>query len=240
MAFTNFKDFLLSKFIYYFRDFDTNKDSNGDGTFIRYMSIFGEELDDNVIPDLTNAIYQKVPYSSDGNHINSRLLPYLTADLGGYPDPDNLLSETVLRKILANLVDIIKHKGTQLGYDKLFFFYGYSVILTIYPFQGILHDQSAPPADFDINHDTDDIGNGSPVIHDQGCRKCFEYDITLTSLTGVSQIALTHSQIASIASFVEPVNMTLVNTFVDPGLEQLDDSVGTPLADYNSEPLFPS
>lgn len=219
-----FKDFIIDKFPYFFREYDTYKDDDGKGIFTRFSETMSEEIDINVKPDILNVINQKVAYNKNGYQINPDLLNYLNLDLGGVFR--SVLSDTDYRRLLANIVDIYKYKGTIKGYEKLFFFFNYTVSsLTTLPYTNYIHDQYNEVGFDDILHDTN-IG-GDPITHDHACRNCMDYSFELTHIPGTTEYYLTDpGLIQGIIDLVEPVwaNITtIIITGVTPPMRSSDD-----------------
>lgn len=218
-----FKDFIIDKFPYYFREYDTYKDSEGKGIFTRFSETMSEEIDINVKPNMLNVINQKVAYDKNGEQINLDLLDYLNKDLGGVFR--SVLSDEDYRKLLLNISDIYKCVGTQVGYNKLFFFFGYRVsAFTEILFNNYIHDQYSEPGLEDIIHDGD-IG-GEHIIHDHACENCINYEFVLSLIPGVTHYDLTPAGVIDeIVKLVEPLWANLVSVVIP--------TITTPIISYD-------
>jgi len=231
-----FKNFLIDKFPHYYREFDTYKNSNGEGIFMRFLGISGDEIDEEVTPLIHKSINQKIAYSRSNEHVNTDLLTYLNKDLG---DVFRLiLSETDYRKLLANITDIYKLKGTVRGYEKLFFFFGYTVTgFEEIPYISYIYDQHDESPLEDILYDSD-IG-GEPIIYDHACRNCIQYNLELTQFTsGTGYFTTYPNMVQEVVKLVEPLWAELstveIHT-VTVGITSLD---GFQLTSYDGVDLY--
>jgi len=162
-----FKTFIANKLPYFYKEYDTYKDQNGEGILTRFLHTTGEEIDINTIPNIEGLSVQKTAFDYTGNQeqTEERLLEYLANDLGSFVRGE--LSIIMYRKLLANIVDIYKYKGTLKSYSKLLYFYGYEILSFTLPTpilvrhdNDILHDPLGwgIVADFDFNNSTNLLG----------------------------------------------------------------------------------
>lgn len=188
-----FKNYLFSLLPVYFKREDTNKDNNGEGTLERYMQIFGEELDDEVIPKLENILD-----IVDANTTPSNLINTLSDTLGN--PPDIFLDEALYRKLLRYVSSIYKIKGTAFSYQVYFGLLGYNATIL-----------ELPPDEEDY-YDTGILYDTLAQDYDEGCKECSDYYIILTKnddpLSPVDQTTL--DKLHSIVYFVEPINANLL------------------------------
>ena len=116
MAFS-FIGWIFNQFPYRYKDEDTNKDINGQGTFERYLKNFEEELDEEMYPNIRDFMDL-----FDVTKVDAKYLPYISYYLGEPPSANNDIA--IYRKILAHAVEIYKIKGTKKSFQLLFNLYG--------------------------------------------------------------------------------------------------------------------
>jgi len=150
----DFKEIFRNLIPSYFRKYDTNKDSDGKGMFERYTEIPMEDLEETTEVELLNALNQKIAYGDGTNNMKSQLIPNLATDLSSPPSFE--MPEVMYRRVLNNLSDIWRLKGTKESIRRILFLYGYDLDSL---------DVNFEPA---INHDTLlAYGDQTDVIHDE-------------------------------------------------------------------------
>lgn len=197
-----FKDWLFGKFPRQFKDNDSNKDANGEGTLERYLRNFGMELDEDFKPFIDNFLDL-----FDPTKCPTQLLSNLSFILGLPLSIDN--TEETYRKILQYAIRLYKVKGTQTSYQMLFNLIGLDiVILEDIPGKALIYD--ANPI---FTYDGPDAVNH----YDTGCAPCSGYSIAYNSFSNPLDISYVSPALLAIAQtiicFLQPINATF-NGFV--------------------------
>ena len=185
-----FKDYLFNTLSTYFYDNDTNKNVNGEGLLQRYLQVFGEEIDEEVIPKIEDFIN-----NLDAKNCDENTLKYIS-DFFGNP-PDLFLDDNLYRKLLTFVISIYKIKGTSRSFELFFNLLGYNVIITDEPKNSFFfYDE------LNLFYDT------LQVNYDGGCKLCNKYSITFSSIDNplepITQATL--NKLVSVIKFVEPIN----------------------------------
>lgn len=199
----SFKDYLFNQFPIRYWEEDSYKNGQGKGLLQRLMESLGTEWDQELLPKLEGV--------SDINDLlttDSKYLVHLAWFLGN--PPDTFYDEARYRKLLQYLTDIIKVKGTEESYHRLFFLLGVTVTLTYIP-------PTIPKYDGDFHHDT-------TVRYDSECPSCSDYDLAISDPDGNLSLvgwALGHyyttrakeilALLDALIKYVEPINMHLRN-----------------------------
>jgi hypothetical protein len=186
-----FKNFLFNQFSDYFHREDTYKNSEGEGLLQRYTQIFGDELDEQIIPSIED-FYKNL----DVLNCDEQTLKYLSDFLG--TPPDLFLNTDIYRKILSNIISIYKIKGTVQSYEIFFKLMGFNIIIEDEEFR------SFNRYDTNLRYD-------SGLVYDAGCKKCYQYSITFSSIDNplepINQATL--QKLSNVVKFVEPINAKL-------------------------------
>lgn len=130
---TIFKDFIFQRLPSYFKRYDTNKDVNGKGTLERYLEIFGEELDEEIIPLLENHLS-----IVDSQNCSEEFLIHISDTLGNPPDINLDLQQ--YRNILSFIVSHYKLKGTVKGYEFFFNLLNFDIAIVEIPYNEAFYD----------------------------------------------------------------------------------------------------
>jgi len=197
---TKFKDWIFTRFPYFYSQLDTYKDSNGKGLFERYMSVFGDELDQEIVPKI-----EEVLNLVDAQITPDRFLTPLSKSLGSPPDVS--LSPEQYRNLLSFIVDFYKIKGTIKAYELFFYFMGFSVTIEEINTSEILYDEPTILYDSQF-HDTI-----LQVRYDERCFTCSYYTIDFVSIDP-GNITLTPEVVDKLAlaiDFNEPINAILLS-----------------------------
>lgn len=205
-----FKSYLFGLLPYYFKSEDSYKDNNGEGLLERYLSIFGAEIDEEVIPSIR--CYLNI---IDAEICEERFLTPLSDSLGN--PPDVFQDVEAYRNLLSYIASFYKIKGTKESYELFFGILGYDVILDeiVPPFAAVeatLGDRYdlGPELQYDL-----DIPE---FTYDQGqCEPCSQYDLTLNPKPGnitVITESLTR-RINETIKFNEPINAILRNLTIN-------------------------
>ena len=192
-----FKNWIFTLFPRFFLENDTYV-VEGKGLFQRYLSVFGDEIDREMIPKLEGLPNLNTVLTTDAKY-----LAYL-AWMCGNP-PDLFYNATWYRKFIKYFTDIIKKKGTVEGYNLLFGLMGCSVTITEVTLD--IHNYDAASAHYD---------NG--LKYDSECPSCSQYDLDITDpsgnlgfITGLGVNASAYSLLMAIIKFLEPINAKLRN-----------------------------
>lgn len=194
----SFAKFFSGLFPSYYRDEDTLKDVNGEGTLLRYVDTFGQAIDVNTIPVVEDLLKNVI----DAAECDPRFLNHIAYTLGNPPDVMN--TEALYRKLLLYIMAIYKIKGTIPSYKAFFNLLGFTVEITEYPCIDTYYDTGR------IYDDPDGIW------YDQYCCKCSDYSIAFgaqedscitNTYTPISQTTL--ANLLKVVFFLEPINAHL-------------------------------
>lgn len=190
-----FKNYIFSLFTRYFIEHDTYKDGEDKGILERYMAVFGEELDEEVVNQLQ--CYLNI---IDAQICDKKYLVHI-ADVLGNP-PDIFMDTQIYRNLLTYVVANYKIKGTKAAYELFFSILGFGVTLTELP---ILSEVS--------NYDTGgiyDIGLSESIYDQTECEPCSEYDIDFYALDSQTPLNRdTIDKLRAVIYFNEPINAKL-------------------------------
>lgn len=165
-----------------FTSFDKSSDETG--LLERFNKMVAEDLDTNEI-DLLFNMFEKVLIPQS---IITSMIPYLEGMLGLISIIDN--AET-RRRVLANILDIYRVKGTILSYKSLF---------TLLGFTKVTVEEHIVYGGFDTPLTLDDA---SRTLDSGGCNRCVYYDLALEGTLAVKDV----SGIVSRALWViQPIN----------------------------------
>lgn len=189
---------MFDKLPTYFRRNDSYKDTFGRGLLERYLEIFGDELDEDIIPEL-EAILDIV----DAQIAPSRFLTHLSDTLGN--PPDLFINEPQYRNILSFILDFYKLKGTKQGYEFFFGLFGFNIVITELPYNEAYYDDGNL-------YDTPNAEND--YLYDNQCPTCTCYTIEFINRTdsmgNISPIGPNDlTNIIAAIEFTEPINAIL-------------------------------
>lgn len=202
-----FKNYLFEKLPYYFLSQDTYKNEQGEGLLQRYLTIFGDHIDEEIIPDIE--CYLNIIDSS----LNSSAHLNILSDVLGNP-PDIFKDEDKYRNLLTYIISVYKIKGTIEAYRLFFNILGFDIILTEVNIETL--------ADIDTKYDFGGIYDNGGIYDADICQQCSEYDITYIPFNNSEVIvdeALLIRMQQSIA-FNEPINAKLRNLRIGIQLEE--------------------
>jgi len=192
-----FKDWIYTIFPRFFRENDTDL-VNGKGLFERYVSVFGDELDQEMISSIQDLGDLNIVLTTDAKY-----LAYL-AWMCGNP-PDLFYNTTWYRKFIKYFTDIVKKKGTEEGYNLLFGLVGCSVTITEVSLA--IH-----------NYDVANAHHDSGLKYDMECPSCSQYDLEIHDPDGNLDFITTsgintsaYLLLMAIIRFLEPINAKLRN-----------------------------
>lgn len=210
-----FQTFIQDRLPDYFRRNDTYVDNNGDGLLMRYLSIFGDEIDQEIIP--TIECYLNI---IDAQNCDAQYLTHISDVLGN--PPDIFGDDDKYRNLLSYICSVYKIKGTKKAYELFFSLLGFDIDLYEIPLNdSVLNYDSAG------EYDTD-------MIYDQSkCSPCSFYDITFYP-KDPSNYVFTADLIAKLRAaikFNEPINAKLRHLTL--GI-RFNDSMGIKLNDSSN------
>lgn len=214
-----FKNFMFSLLPWYFRKEDTYKDHENKGLLERYISIFGHEIDEEIIPKIE--CYLNIIVAQD---CESKFLIHLSDVLGNPPDVFN--NEPNYRNLLTYIVSIYKIKGTIGAYELFFGLLGFDIeLVEIEPIN--------PESQYDNlgQYDTGEIDS----IYDQTkCTPCSGYSITFYP-KNINNLVLEEGTLEALQDaieFNEPINARLVDlTFAI----RIEDRIGVNVKESYTE-----
>lgn len=193
-----FRDFLFSRLPVYFVGNDTYKDSEDKGLLERYLSVFGYELDFELIPQLE--CYLEI---IDASICKPEYLDHISDVLGN--PPDIFQDETIYRNLLRYILSVYKIKGTLKAYELFFSILGFTIEL-----------EEIPPIQEESNYDQDglyDQGTEESIYDQDRCEPCSLYKITFfpkdPNNTDLTFELL--SKLNDVIVFNEPINAKLDN-----------------------------
>ena len=190
---TVFNRFITDKLPEYFRRNDTYKDKNNEGLLIRFLSIFGDEIDQEIMP--TIECYLNI---IDAQNCDPKYLTHLSDVLGN--PPDIFGDDDIYRNLLSYICSVYKIKGTKTAYELFFSLLGFTIdLVEIEPNKNIFN--------YDVNGMYDD-----GIIYDSNpCEGCSYYDITFYP-KDYTNYTFTQDLIAKLRAaikFNEPINAKL-------------------------------
>ena len=189
----NFSRFFWNLFPSYYKENDTNVDPTGKGTLERYMEIFGDQIDANIIPKVEQWVdILGIDAPDQDKYYNHQAYTY------GNPPIANFSDYLMYRRVLEFIVSVYKIKGTALSFEAFFRLMGYTVLAT---------QQPCPAA---MRYDElNEYDNG--FLYDQtGCCTCV--DMELTVLGRLDFAAVTPNDIALVdllKDFLTPININV-------------------------------
>ena len=208
-----FKDWFFRQFPDWHQEYDVNKNSLGEGTFQRYLRIFGLELDEEFIPYLENWLD-----IIDLQKTDDKYLP-LIADILG--NPPSVGDNAVYRNILASFVAIYKVKGTKTSFKLFFNFLGLEAkIIEATPAIKITYDMPG------VTYDKEP----TMYTYDSFCDNCSGYWIGYHSVNDTSDPFVnnvvpqeTLDKLNNIICFLQPINAKLLGMVKTIALEDLTE-----------------
>lgn len=103
------KNFFWENLSPYFHQLDTYKDANNQGLLERYLSNFGTELDEEVVPFIENFMQILDPQYSQG-----KFLGHIAYQLGN--PPDIFINPSLYQNLFYKIIHIYKTKGLVVSY----------------------------------------------------------------------------------------------------------------------------
>lgn len=192
----NLKELVFSLFGGYEKAVDSYKDEEGRGILERFNRICAEEFDTYFQPAidgmLDNLLVPDLAYV--------KFVPYLEDLLGSPP----VLKNTVAfrRKILKNIIQLYKIKGTNTAYKILFGMLGFTTVTIV---------ETYPSSSLDSDFTMDDPGRR----WDGGCQPCSNFTIDLAGDVTINPGLV--DGIYNIIDFNKPINARLKGITFDGG-----------------------
>jgi len=195
-----FQGWLQGKLPPYFFQEDSYKDEQGNGLLVRFLGIFEDELDEEVITYIENYLDIFDPLTCD-----AKFLGHLAYQLG---NPPNLFrDEDKYRKLLTYIPYINQIKGSKESYRILFRLLGYDEI-------------SFYEAFADGNYRDEGLKRDANVKRDEPTPWVTPYTIYVVT----EEIPEEDMEIMlAIVDFLEPVNATLVEILIAESLDFTTD-----------------
>lgn len=202
----------------YYRKNDTFIDAEGDGLLVRYLTIFGDEIDQNIIPQLE--CYLNI---IDAQLSGEEYLIHLSDVLGN--PPDIFGNEEMYRNLLSYITSVYKIKGTKKAYELFFSLLGFSIDLI-----------EIPPNDEQNIYDTEQQYDTGKFYDQYRCEPCSYYDIIFypydEQLMSITPDIV--NRLRDAIAFNEPINAKLRNLIFKANLS---DSIGVTLGDNATEEI---
>lgn len=196
------KDYMTNLLPDYIKREDSYKDVDGKGFIVRYLEIFGAELDEFIYNKIGNLENEFNPLSIT----NAGYLDYIAFLLGDLPNLTQ--DEDAYRRLLTHIISIYKVKGTKKSFKAILYVAGVEI-----------EEFNEVPLSAQV-YDGEDINYDDSINYDENCATCSEYDLVVSSTLTLT--ASLYSKILDLISLVEPVNAKLRNfTFNENSIEEV-------------------
>jgi hypothetical protein len=182
-----FKDYIVELLPDYIKVNDSYKDGDQKGFVVRFMEIFGEELDEQTYLKLENE-----PEVFNLEQTSTEFLQYFAYMLGRINNISQ--DEEHYRRLLSFIISIWKIKGTEQSYISLFYTLGLTTTINELPPVAV---------QYDMGHTYDEAG----VIYDDYCPPCSNYELSFTGVGGIT--AQLYQKILDLVKLIEPINAKL-------------------------------
>lgn len=170
----------------YIRQEDSYKDMSGKGFIVRYLEIFGKELDDEYYAKIEGWLLNISPITSD-----TQYLDYFAVMLG---DIERLIADDYdYRRFLTYLLSIYKVKGRALSYRSM---------LRAVGMETVVNDIEPVP----VLYDTPGVDYDSGFSYDTNCEACSNYELIITGPTITGEL---YRVMKAMIALVEPINAKL-------------------------------
>ncbi len=215
----DFKNYTWDLFPAFYKQFDSYKDQDGEGFLERFVKIFGEEVDEEVMKHLDEESDDYYHKNLDPQFTNADKLLHVIAELLGAPP--NLLSDVEYRLLLKYIVKIYKFKGTFEAYKMFFNLWGFDVELDEKD-----PDQIVFTNLYDSGLYYDDLNRYDEDKPTCNTSYCSEYILTITprdpNFTLTPELEY---KLLEVAQFIEPINASVLVEL--PDIEVSDTDIGT-------------
>ena len=194
----NINDFLFKLLPYYFKNNDTYKDQFGRGFLEKYMDLFGDELDMNVIPYV-----ECIMNINDPNITQEKFIDTISESLGS---PQRVyLNEIKFRNLLKYIIPMYKIKGKLAYLENLFYLIGLEIVITKIPQDGTFNY-------YDLDNSKYDSGGRYDLLR---CLPCFYYDAEINPNSNGVLIDIGNAEVLeklrAIIEYNHPINSKLIN-----------------------------
>lgn len=192
-----FRDYIFSLLPRYFKENDTYKDVNDKGLLERYLSVFGDEIDEDIIPWISCYLS-----NLDASVCDSKFIDHISDSVGN--PPDIFQDDEVYRNLLQYVASIYKIKGTVKAYKLFFAILGYDVEI-----------DELPHEDDDMYYDSGgeyDTGEERHHYDRNACLICYYYNISIRPLDTSKQLVISTdilNKLREAIYFNEPINCRL-------------------------------
>lgn len=180
----NFNNWFWDKLSDYFKENDNNQDLSGKGLYERYLSIFGEDLDEYIIPLLSDHVEIVDPIDSqdlygqinpDVTPDNDKFLNHIAYTLG---NPLDLTSDEHYRRVLSYVISLYKIKGTIPSYK-----YWANILLIDIDIIEIPDLEVRYDSGFTYDSEVATELATRDVIYDTVCPTCSDYLVVINNAT---------------------------------------------------------
>lgn len=192
----NFSTWIFSKFPDYFWENDSYKDGQGLGLLQRYLKAIGQELDENITPQIANVQDIQDPITTAEKYLTH------LSDVLGNP-PDTFYDVPKYRRMLRYIMGINKCKGTIASYEKIFAILGVTINITQIAEQVYQYDTGE-------QYD-------KALTYDTPCPPCTDYTLAIIDpddnfpILGTMGVNLNiYRLLMAIIKYVEPINARLI------------------------------
>lgn len=182
-----FKDYVIERLPEYIVQEDSYKDVDGKGFIVRFLEIFGEELDD----EYYNKIEELQDQLSPGT-CEAKFLDYFAVMEGDFAVELN--NEHDYRLFLQYLLSIYQVKGRKLSYEAILGALGLTIVLN--------EVEPAP-----VTYDSGILYDDPDVFYDTNCEPCSDYSLEIEGLNPISPSL--YQKILELIALVEPINAHL-------------------------------
>ena len=208
----------------YFHINDSYKDSEGRGLLQRIFQIIGDEIDQEITPEID--CYLRI---IDAQVCEDRFLIPLSDSLGN--PPDIFGDDDMYRNLLSYICSVYKIKGTKKAYQLFFSLMGFNIDLIEIEPEGV-----TPEARYDNFGNYDSID--PKATYDQDfCKQCSQYDLILYQVidSGLVWDESLYNRVLSAIKFNEPINARLRNLIFAVPINDNIIATTTDTATTNSE-----
>lgn len=208
----------------YFHLEDNIKDSEGRGLLERIFQIIGDEIDQEITPEID--CYLRI---IDAQRCEDKFLIPLSDSLGN--PPDIFGDDDMYRNLLSYICSVYKIKGTKKAYQLFFSLMGFNVDLIEIEPEGVTEEALYDNGGI---YDSDNL----KAIYDQAfCKQCSEYDLILYQNTEETPIwnEKLYQRVLSAITFNEPINARLRNLIFAIPITDNISTTTTDDYDYKTE-----